>query len=152
MKIIIANDHAAVEFKILLIDWLHRKGNEVVNLGVEMGEKADYPAMAEKAVKEFRKGGYDAGILCCGTGIGISIAANKMTGIRCALPQNVFAARAAKKHNDCQFIALGSRVEYSDNVTDIISTFLDSNFSAGRHKHRVKMIHNLEARSLSKKK
>lgn len=144
MKIIMANDHAAVELKNKLKAWLLAHGYEVEDLGIGDGEKADYPDKGEQAAKLFMKGGYDYGVICCGTGIGISISANKVKGIRCALPQNLFAAEAAKEHNDCQFIAFGGRIEYPDKPTDMLNAFLSAKFAGDRHQRRVDKIMAIE--------
>jgi ribose 5-phosphate isomerase B len=144
MKIIMANDHAAVELKNELKTWLLDQGHEVEDLGIGDGEKADYPDKGEQAARLFMKGGYDYGVLCCGTGIGISISANKVKGIRCALPQNIFAAEAAKEHNDCQFIAFGGRIEYPDKPTDMLNAFLSAKFVGDRHQRRVDKIMAIE--------
>ncbi len=145
MKIVIANDHGALELKNEIVVYLKSKGHEVVNLGVDSNASCDYPDMAEIAVKEYRKGGYDFGILLCGTGIGISISANKMKGVRCALPQNVFAAEMAKAHNNANFIAFGGRIDYHDKVTDMIQKFIDTKPEGGRHAARVDKMMNLES-------
>lgn len=137
MNIVIANDHGAVDLKRRLAEWLESHGHTVKNLGVDTEERVDYPDMAELAVKEFAKGGYDLGIVLCGTGIGISIAANKHKGIRCALIHDQFTARMAKEHNDANFIAMGGRVEYQTPPEKILETFLDAEFQGGRHSQRV---------------
>ena len=105
-----------------------------------------YEGGAEKAVLEYRKGGYDFGILCCGTGIGISISANKMKGIRCALPQNAYAAKMCRCHNDANFIAFGGRIEYPEPVTDILDAYIDAEFEGGRHAGRISKMMALEGR------
>ena len=145
MKIVIANDHGAVDLKKEILRHLLDKGYEVTNLGVDTADSVDYPDMAEKATSEFLAGGYDFGILLCGTGIGISIAANKVSGIRCALPQNIFAAKMAKAHNDANFIAFGGRIVYGDNVTDMIDAFVSASFEGGRHAGRIEKMMALES-------
>ena len=145
-KIIIANDHGAVELKQKIITHLESKGHTVVNLGVDVEESVDYPDQAEKAVKEFRTGKYDFGILCCGTGIGISISANKMEGIRCALPQDAFAAEMTKKHNNSNFIAFGGRIDYKEPVEKILDAYIDVDFEGDRHERRVNKIMALEGK------
>lgn len=144
MRIVIANDHPAVSMKKDLVAWLKSKGHEVVNLGVDVEDRVDYPDMAAAACAEYKKGGYDFGILLCGTGIGISMAANKIDGIRCALVHDTFTARMAKAHNDANFIAMGGRVEYAEPPTDILAAYMDSLFEGGRHADRVKKIAELE--------
>jgi ribose 5-phosphate isomerase B len=144
MRIVIANDHGAVELKKELLSWLKAQGHEVVNLGVDVEDRVDYPDMASAACAEYLKGGYDFGILLCGTGIGISIAANKIPGIRCALIHDVFTATMAREHNDANFVAMGGRVEYSVPPTEILAAFMNSKFQGGRHAERVGKIMELD--------
>lgn len=113
------------------------EGHSITNLGVDIEERVDYPDQAEKAVQEFQKGGYDLGIVLCGTGIGISIAANKHKGIRCALIHDSFTALMAKQHNNANFLALGGRVSYSESPESLLKIFLDAEFEGGRHSQRV---------------
>ena len=144
MKIIIANDHGAVELKHRIIRHLEAKGFECKNIGVDTEDSVDYPDMAKKACDLYLSGGYDFGILCCGTGIGISISANKIDGIRCALPQDCFAASMAKQHNNANFIAFGGRIEYKERLEDMLDSFFDNEFEGGRHQKRVDKIMGLE--------
>lgn len=144
MKIVIANDHGAVELSKEIVEHLEKMGHEVNHLGVKEVESVDYPDMAELACKEYLKGGYDFGIVCCGTGIGISISANKINGIRCALPQNIFAAQMAKEHNNANFIAFGGRIDYPEKPLDMIDAFIDDKFLGDRHERRVNKIMALE--------
>ena len=145
MKFVIANDHAAVELKDELRAWLEARGHEVRDLGVSAGEKADYPDKGKEAALEYMKGGYDYGIVCCGTGIGISISANKVKGIRCALPQNRFAAAMAKEHNNCQMIAFGGRIDYPDAPVEMLEAFLEAEYGGtDRHERRVSKIMAIE--------
>lgn len=144
MNIVVANDHGAVQLKKDVVAWLEANGHQVVNLGIDKEERVDYPDMASLACAEFKKGSYDFGILLCGTGIGISMAANKIRGIRCALVHDAFTATMAREHNDANFIALGGRVEYAIPVMDIIAAFINAKFEGGRHQQRVNKIHDLE--------
>jgi len=137
MKIVIANDHGAVELKKRLVAWLEAQGHEVMNLGVDTEDRVDYPDMAGLAVEEFLRGGYDFGILACGTGIGISIAANKHKHIRCALVHDSFTTRMAKEHNNANFLAFGGRVSYAESPESMLATFMESDFEGGRHALRV---------------
>lgn len=136
-KVVIANDHGAVELAKQLADHLVKRGYEVNHLGVMSAQSVDYPDMAALACKEYLEGGYEFGIVCCGTGIGISISANKIDGILCALPQNAFAATMAKAHNNANFLAFGGRIAYQDSVTDMLDAFIDTTFEGGRHATRV---------------
>ena len=144
-RIIIANDHGAVAIKQQIVKHLESRGYTVDNIGVDTEDSVDYPDMAEKACKHFLKdGNYEFGIVCCGTGIGISISANKVKGIRCALPQNVFAAQMAKEHNNANFIAFGGRIEYPETVEKMVDTFIDTDFGGDRHARRVNKMMELE--------
>ncbi len=143
-KVVIANDHGAVELSQQIITHLEKYGYEVNHVGVSSEESVDYPDMAAKACGEYLKGGYEFGIVCCGTGIGISISANKIDGIRCALPQNTYAARMAKNHNNANFIAFGGRIEYPNDVLDMLDAFIDEKFEGGRHERRVDKIMGLQ--------
>ena len=143
-KVVIANDHGAVELKDEIKKHLESRGYEVNDLGVAPEEAADYPDKAEEACLEYLKGGYEFGVVCCGTGIGISISANKVKGIRCALVQNCFAAEMTRKHNDSNFIAFGGRIDYPDKVTDMVDAYVDAAFEGGRHERRVNKMMALE--------
>lgn len=143
-NIIIGNDHGAVELKDSIVSYLESKGHQVTDKGVMDSQAADYPDKAEEVCGEYLKGGYDFGILLCGTGIGISISANKIKGIRCAMPQNCFAARMAREHNDANFIAFGGRIDYPESVLDMIDCYMDNQFAGDRHKRRVDKIMALE--------
>lgn len=145
MKLIIGNDHAAVEIKQKIVRYGMDKGWEITDLGVSEDEKADYPDKGEDVCKEYLKGGYDYAILCCGTGIGISISANKIKGIRCALPQNAFAAAMAREHNDANAIAFGGRIEYPDSIESMLDAFFNASFGVGRHAGRVAKINKLDS-------
>ena len=141
-KVVVANDHGAVELTARIVEYLRQRGFEVNYLGTAENKSVDYPDMAELACTEFKKGGYEFGVLCCGTGIGISISANKIKGIRCALPQNCFAAKMAKEHNAANFIAFGGRINYQEDVLDMVAAYVDAEISQDeRHaRRRAKMM------------
>jgi len=143
-KIVIASDHGAVALKSKIISFLKSKNCEVKDMGVNTEDSVDYPDMAVSACNEFKKGGYDFGILLCGTGIGISITANKIKGIRCALICDLFTAEMAKAHNDANFIAFGGRVKYAVPVTAMIDKFMETEFAGDRHARRVAKIMDAE--------
>lgn len=145
-KIVMANDHGAVDLALKMKAHLEEKGFEVNHLGTTDTASVDYPDMAQKAVEEFRKGDYEFGVLLCGTGIGISISANKMEGVRCALPQNCYAATMAKQHNNANFIAFGGRIEYGEDPISILDAFISSEFEGGRHQRRIDKIMALEGK------
>ncbi len=143
-KIIIASDHGAVALKSEIISFLKTRNCEIKDMGVNSDDPVDYPDIAVTACEEFKKGGYDFGILLCGTGIGMSITANKVKGIRCAQIQDLFTAEMAKAHNDANFIAFGGRVKYSVPVTKMIEKFMDTKFAGDRHARRVAKIMDTE--------
>lgn len=144
-KVVIANDQGAVELTASIIEYLKNQGYEVNYLGIGEQVSVDYPDMAKAACEEFKKGGYEFGIVCCGTGIGVSICANKIKGIRCALPQNCFAAKMAKEHNDCNFIAFGGRIEYQEPVLEMLKAYIETQVSKEeRHARRRAKIMALE--------
>lgn len=140
MKLVIGNDHAGVEFKEKLVKALEERGHEVINVGTDSLESVDYPDIAvlvgEKVLDEEAK----FGILICGTGIGISIAANKIKGIRAALVHNEFTAKLARLHNDANVIALGARVIGDELGLACVETFINTEFEGGRHARRVSKI------------
>ena len=143
-KIIIASDHGAVTLKQDIISFLKSNNCEVNDLGVNTEDSVDYPDIAVIACTEFKKGGYDFGILLCGTGIGMSIAANKVKSIRCAQVYDLFTAEMAKAHNDANFIAFGGRVKYPVPVIKIIEKFMDTEFAGDRHERRIAKIMDIE--------
>ncbi len=144
-KVVIANDHGAVELVQRIKDHLEKRGYEVNWLGTKTEDSVDYPDMALAAAKEFKKGNYDFGVVCCGTGIGISIAVNKIKGLRCALVGDSFSAKMAKEHNNCQFIAFGGRIDYRESIESMLDAFADAVPSPEvRHQSRVAKLMALE--------
>ena len=146
MRIVMANDHGGVKLAELLKKHLEDRGIEVNYLGTAVDEACDYPDVALKAVAEYRKGGYDFGVLLCGTGIGISMSANKMVGIRCALPQDSFAADKAKRHNNVNFIAFGGRIQYTEDPREILDAYIDATYEGGRHQIRIEKLMALQGK------
>ncbi|MEN6507372.1 MAG: ribose 5-phosphate isomerase B [Smithella sp.] len=136
-KIVIASDHGAVDLKNDIADFLRKKNFEVTDIGTEGPASVDYPDIALAACNEFKKGGYDFGVLLCGTGIGVTIAANKVKGIRCALIFDLFTAEMARAHNDVNFIAFGGRIKYAVPVHEMIEKFIGTSFEGGRHERRI---------------
>ncbi|MCF0238669.1 MAG: RpiB/LacA/LacB family sugar-phosphate isomerase [Sphaerochaetaceae bacterium] len=144
-KVVIANDHGAVELSARFISFLKEEGYEVTYLGTAKNEAVDYPDMAQAACLEYLKGGYEFGILCCGSGIGISISANKINGIRCALPQDIYAAEKCKEHNNANFIAFGGRIEYKEDPLDMLKAYMKMEASTEpRHLARIDKMMALE--------
>lgn len=137
MKIVIANDHGAVELKNEIVSYLRSEGHEVDNLGVDGPDSVDYPDMAKLAAERYLAGGYDFGVLCCGSGIGISIAANKVHGIRCAQVFDSYTAEMCRRHNDANFIAFGGRIRYREPISAMLDAYLSARFEGDRHARRV---------------
>ena len=144
MTIAIAADHGGYELKNFLIDYLSKKGNTVINLGTDSPESVDYPDYAQLCCGEVLSGKADFGILVCGTGVGISIAANKINGIRCGLCPSKEIAALVKQHNNANVIALGGRFTSEEDAKDIVDSYMAAQFEGGRHQIRVDKIMNLE--------
>lgn len=144
MKIAIGNDHGGVELKRHLVQYLEDKGWEVVNFGSDVTESTDYPIYAERVSRAVVSGECDKGILICGTGIGISISANKMHGVRCALCSEPVSAQLARQHNDANIVAMGARTIGPVMAEGIVDVFLNTEFQGGRHQRRVDKIMMLD--------
>ena len=144
MKIAIGNDHAAYELKHHIVKYLQDKGHEVINFGVDTGERTEYPSRAEDVAKAVISGQAERGIVICGTGVGISIAANKVHGIRCACVSEPVSARMCRAHNDCNMIAFGARIVGPQLAEAIVDAFIETEPEGGRHAERVKLIMKLE--------
>lgn len=147
MKIAIGNDHTAVELKKHISKYLEAKGYTVVNLGADTDEASDYPLFGEKVGKAVASGECDLGVAICGTGIGISIAANKIKGIRAAVCSEPYSARLTRQHNDANIIAFGARVVTTEMAEKIVDEFFGAEFEGGRHQKRVDMITAIEAKN-----
>ncbi len=142
--IAIASDHAGYALKQLIIEHLHEKGVQIDDLGCG-GEPVDYPIYAEKLCRAVAAGQYERGILVCGTGIGMSIAANKMPGIRAALCGDCFSAAMSRQHNDANVLCLGGRVVGTELARMIVDTYLNTGFSNGEsHIRRIGQLKELE--------
>ena len=141
--IAIGCDHAGVEMKKAIIAALGEKGFEFRDLGTD-GEPCDYPVIAEKVCNEVLSGGCERGILICGTGIGMSIAANKIKGIRAALCSDSFSTKFTRLHNDSNIMCMGARVLGNGLACELAEIFLTTGFEGGRHQRRVDLITALE--------
>ena len=145
MKIAIGNDHAAPELKLAVIEHLKEKGLECVDMGCGVGEKCDYPDAAELVCHKVAKKECDLGILICGTGVGMSIAANKIKGIRAACCSEPFSARLTREHNDANVLCFGARVIGEGTALDLVDAFVDTEYSGEkRHEKRIAKIKALE--------
>jgi len=147
MRIAIGNDHVAVEMKRAIMNHLIDKGYEVINYGTDASDSFDYPISGEKVALAVSKGEVDGGILICGTGIGISLAANKVKGIRAAVCSEPYSAKLSKEHNDSNIICFGSRVVGTEMAKMIVDNWLEATFQGGRHAERVAMISEIELKN-----
>ncbi|MCM8758237.1 MAG: ribose 5-phosphate isomerase B [Candidatus Omnitrophica bacterium] len=143
MKIGIASDHAGYEMKRYLIQYLKKEGFEVIDFGPDILKKVDYPDYGAKASMALSKGEIDRAILICGTGIGMSIIANRFPGVRAALCYTPFLAEIARLHNDANALALGGRIIANELACEIARVFLETKFFGGRHLRRIKKIEKL---------
>jgi len=144
-KIIVASDHGGFELKTTLIETLKNLGMEVEDLGTNNTESVDYPDFAKALATRVASGEFERGLLCCGTGIGISIAANKVAGIRAAVVSDVFSAKMSRAHNNANILCLGERVLDTEKAREILKIWLETNFEGGRHENRVRKIHEIES-------
>ena len=144
MKIAIGNDHVAVDMKNHIVKYLEAKGHEMVNFGVDSSERCDYPIYGKKVADAVAGGECDCGILICGTGVGISMAANKVKGIRAAVCSDPYTARLTKQHNNANIIAFGARVVGEATAEMIVDEYLNAEYEGGRHQTRVDMISAIE--------
>lgn len=144
MKIALGSDHGGYELKNIIKEHLLQKGNEILDFGTESSKSVDYPEYGFKVGQAIVAKETDLGIVICGTGIGISIAANKVKGIRAALCTDSYMARMAREHNNANILALGSRVIGPGVALDIVDIFLNTAFSESRHARRLKLITDFE--------
>ena len=141
MKIAVGSDHGGIHLKNHIREYLTAKGIEVLDCGTYTEESTDYPDYAAKVCQAINTGEAERGILVCGTGIGISITANKVKGIRAALCHDVFSAKATREHNDANILAMGARVIGPGLALEIVKAFLETEFSGDeRHIRRIAMI------------
>ncbi len=140
----IGNDHAGTTLKLEIIKHLEEQGIEYIDYGVAPGEAIDYPDAAERVCRKVVDGTCDKAILICGTGIGISIAANKIKGIRACACSDTFSAKYTRLHNDANALCLGGRVVGTGLALELVDIFLSTGFEGGRHQRRVDLITALE--------
>ena len=143
-KLAIGNDHTAVEMKRELIAYLQDKGYQVINAGTDSPESFAYPVSGYRVAKMVVSGEVDGGILICGTGVGISLAANKVHGIRAAVCSEPVTAALVKRHNNANIIAFGARIVGSEMAKEIVKAYLTAEFEGGRHADRVACIMAIE--------
>ena len=143
-RIVLSSDHAAIPLRLAIAAHLAGKGRTVVDIGPTSPESTHYPAHGEAAARRVASGDCDLGIVLCGTGQGIMMAANKVRGIRCGVCSDTFSARMIRMHNDANMLSLGARVVGEGLALEIVDAFLGAEFEGGRHALRVRMIDALE--------
>ena len=143
MKYYIGADHAGIEIKAFVKDLFEQRGHEVIDMGPYSKDRVDYPDFAEKVCKKVLEDVGSMGILICGSGLGMSMAANKFDGIRAALCHNEYSAKMARKHNDANILCLGERVSGEGMIEAIIKAWDKAEFEGGRHTQRVEKINAL---------
>lgn len=142
MKVAIGCDHGGYELKTYLVKKFEEKGYEFIDFGTNTTESVDYPDYAFAVSEYVAKGNCELGILICSTGIGISIAANKVEGIRAAHCTDTFSARMSRRHNNANILALGGKITGVSIAEEIVETFLSESFDGGRHQRRIDKIDN----------
>lgn len=149
MKITIGCDHGGRRLKDAIVAHLNTRGARVSDIGTYSDDSVDFPSYAEEVANQVNSGEADLGILCCGTGIGMSIAANKVAGIRAAVVSDCFSAQATREHNDSNILCLGERVVGEGLALRIVDTWLDATFGGERHARRLQMITAIELKNES---
>jgi len=144
MKIAIGNDHVAIEMKREIVVYLEELGHEVIDLGTDSTERCDYPIYGEKVARAVVKGEAECGIAICGTGVGISLAANRVRGIRAVVCSDPYSATLSRQHNNTNVLAFGARVIGVELAKMIVKSWLDAEFEGGRHATRVAMLDAIE--------
>jgi ribose 5-phosphate isomerase B len=147
MKVAIASDHGGINIRQEIMKLMDELGIQYEDFGCECATSVDYPDYALPVAEKVAKGEFDRGILICGTGIGMSIAANKVKGIRCALVHDVYSAKLTRQHNDSNILAMGERVIGPGLAREIAQTWLTSEFEAGRHANRIGKISKYEEKN-----
>ena len=150
MKIGIGNDHVAVDMKNEIKEYLESKGYEVVNFGTDSKERFNYPVYGESVANAVVSGEVDCGVLICGTGVGISLAANKVNGIRACVCSEPYSAKLSKQHNNSNIIAFGARVIGVETAKMIVDEWLNAEYEGGRHQVRIDMIKEIEEKQKQK--
>lgn len=143
MKIAIGNDHVAVDMKNQITTYLESLGHEVINMGTDSTERCDYPIYGEKVARAVAEGRAERGIAICGTGVGISLAANRVPGIRAVVCSEPYSAALSRQHNNTNVLSFGARVIGVELAKLIVRSWLDAEFEGGRHAVRVRMLDDI---------
>ncbi|AND79892.1 ribose 5-phosphate isomerase B [Streptococcus pantholopis] len=147
MKLAIGSDHVGFELKKVIIEYLAELGYDVADFGPDSDKRTDYPLYGQKVAQAVAAGDFDLGILICGTGVGISISANKVKGIRAVVCSEPYSAKLSREHNNTNILAFGSRVVGSELAKMIVKEWLAAEFEGGRHAKRVEMIKAIEEKT-----
>ncbi|MEX2785557.1 ribose 5-phosphate isomerase B [Streptococcus sp. H49] len=147
MKLVIGSDHVGFELKKVIIEYLAELGYDVADFGPDSAERTDYPLYGQKVAQAVAAGDFDLGILICGTGVGISISANKVKGIRAVVCSEPYSAKLSREHNNTNILAFGSRVVGPELAKMIVKEWLAAEFEGGRHAKRVEMIKTIEEKT-----
>jgi len=150
MLIAIGSDHAGLDLKKDVIALLKELGHELTDYGTDTPQSVDYPDFGEKVAMDVSTGKVDRGILICGTGIGMSIVANKFRNVRAALCNDLFSAKMSRLHNNANILVMGGRIIGKDLAKEIVRSWIDTGFDGGRHINRLKKISLIEIKTLSK--
>ncbi|MGE4319121.1 MAG: ribose 5-phosphate isomerase B [Deferribacterales bacterium] len=146
-KVALASDHGGYGLKTQIKQYLQSKGYTVLDLGTDSEESVDYPDYGAKAAEAVLNGDADCAVIMCGSGIGISIAANKFKGIRCALCFDTYTAKMSRMHNDANIMAVGGRITTIERAVDMVDLFLTTEFEGGRHQRRIDKLDALAEKS-----
>ena len=144
MKIVIGNDHAAVDMKFKIKEYIESMGHEVINVGTDENKSCDYPDIAFAACEKIVSGEVTLGILICGTGVGMSLAANKVKGIRACVCSETYSARLCREHNNANVLCFGERVIGIETAKELVTAFINGKFEGGKHLNRVNKIISIE--------
>lgn len=144
MKLVIGNDHAAVEMKNEIKQYLEEKGIEIVDVGTNSTDSFNYPISGYRVGKMVAEGSVDGGIAICGTGVGISLACNKVDGVRACCCSEAYSAEMSKRHNNSNVICFGARVIGIETAKQIVDAWINAEFEGGRHENRVNMIMEIQ--------
>ena len=144
MKLAIGNDHTAVDLKQAIVEHLSTRDIELIDVGTNSTESFDYPISGYRVGKLVASGEVDGGILICGTGVGISLAANKVPGVRACVCSEPYSAALSKRHNDANIIAFGARVVGDEMAKLVVDSWLDATYEGGRHERRVNLLREIE--------
>ena len=147
MKVAIGNDHAATTLKMEIMEYIKELGHEVINFGTDTNDSCNYPEYGEKVGQAVVSGEADCGVLICGTGVGISIAANKVKGVRAGVCSEATTARLIKEHNNANVLAFGARIVGTELAKDIVKAYLEAEFLGGRHQTRIDIFAEIESRN-----